>query len=146
MKEEDLRQHFLVQLNGHYEGQASIQFVAGYQDRNFYLQSQQGIISFYGRKLSIDLSDPVFPEDDQSVPSDARIAVIYRHTTGKVHVEHTSVDLIVSGNAKKRSLDPGFIVVEEQLNKVECPSEQGVHVLLPLEYAEDIPRLLWCFC
>lgn len=48
-----------------------------------------------------------YPEDDQVTPADARIDAIYKSAANEIHIEHTSVDLIVSGKRNKRSVHGG---------------------------------------
>lgn len=98
-------------------------------------------VRFYSRYFSLALSNVSYPEDLSDTPKDARIDAIYGNDQCTIHLEHTSIDLIVSGRVNKRSLDPGFLLLERELKKVVCLDMHGVNVSLRLEYAKDIPRI-----
>lgn len=105
----------------------------------------RGAISNFASHYSTLLNEvcilETFPEDDHSIPPDSRIDAIYRCGRFALHIEHTSIDLVMSGKRNKRSLDPGFTAVEAVLSQVRCPEGQGVTVYLPLPAARDINQL-----
>ncbi len=95
----------------------------------------------YSRSLEQEIKSVAYPEDLNTTPADARIDAIYSFDTFDLHIEHSSIDLIVSGNKNKRSLDPAFLALESELKKIVCPIGQGLSVGLRLEYAKNIPAL-----
>ncbi len=98
-------------------------------------------LASYCKALGINVEAIRYPEDDSHTPPDARIDAICCAGTYDIHIEHSSVDLIVSGSKNKRSLDPGFITLEQVLKQITCPPKRGVKVFLRLEYAKNIPAL-----
>ena len=98
-------------------------------------------MQMFSEQLGIAFPTVIYPEDDSSVPSDARIDALYRSVNKEVHIEHTSVDLIVSGKRNKRSLDPAFILIEEALSKSSISPQQGIDLHFPIESARDIKRV-----
>lgn len=81
------------------------------------------------------------PDKDSQTPSDRRIDAIYPVNGIESHLEHTSVDLITSNGKNKRSLDPGFLLLEQALKSIACPDDRGLRVTLPLQYAQNISSL-----
>jgi hypothetical protein len=103
----------------------------------------RSFIQKYFNSLSVpfDTANIQYPEDDTQVSPDARIDAVYSSPFFGVHIEHTSFDLIISKGKRKRVLDPAFCLLEQQLKQIYCPEGKGVQVLLPMEYAKDIPSL-----
>lgn len=98
-------------------------------------------LAHYSGSLELEIKSVSYPEDSKTTPADARIDAIYSFDTFDIHIEHSSIDLIVSGNKNKRSLDPAFIALESEVKKIVCPKGQGLSVGLRLEYAKNIPAL-----
>lgn len=98
-------------------------------------------VKFYVEQSSIDFTLISYPEEDAETAEDARIDAIYGSKFLNIYIEHTSVDLIVSGNRNKRSLDPAFTAIESSLQEAKLPSHQGLYIHFPLEAAKDVARV-----
>lgn len=100
-------------------------------------------LKFYLDQLQVswEPNSILYPEDDKNCPDNARIDTHYTSTNYSILVEHTSFDLIATGNTRNRNLDPAFNILAKELDKIECPERQGVLIMLPMEYAKDIPNI-----
>jgi hypothetical protein len=98
-------------------------------------------VSFYFRELRLQHDSLCFPEDDSAIPSDCKIDCVAPFSCCQMLVEHTSIDLISSGNTKKRELDPGFLFVQAELENIHCAAGKGLKVGLRFEDAKNISRL-----
>jgi hypothetical protein len=103
----------------------------------------RSFLRYYLQQLEHDWlkEDMIYPEDDSRIPHDQRIDAILPLDEAELHIEHTSVDLIVSNGINKRSLDPGFLHLEKELKQINCHEGKGVRVTLPLAYAENVAAL-----